>query len=781
MSAFSQASRADAGSPPVMGRADLTDCDREPIHIPGSIQPHGVLLAVSPADLRIVQVGGDTERFLGAPPAELLGVRLTDWLAAEHVTRLREMIGSADLAGRPAHAFNLKHDGASQSLEVTAHLSSGLLILEVEQHDGPQTIDFLTVVQDMIRKIQPAVCVEASLNVIVENVREVSGFDRVMVYRFLSDGTGAVEAEARRPDLSPYLGLHYPASDIPKQARDLYLRNWLRLIPDVHYKPAPLMAESSAANTPIDLSYSMLRSVSPVHLEYLTNMGVAASMSLSIIMGGKLWGLIACHHQQPRYLPHRLRVALELFSQMASFLLETKIAGEELAYRLQRKSVHEALVSRLTVESDLAKELTQSHPNLIDYVPSSGVGVWLDDRFLAIGETPDLSDVVQLVAWLNETVADGIFETNCLSSVYPPATAYADTASGLLALSISKTPRDYVLWFRPEFVREVSWAGNPDDKPVIVEDDGLRLSPRKSFALWKSQVRLQSRPWENADIQTAQALRVSLLEVVLKRIDQVAREREKARLRQEELMAELDRRMKQWEATAEELRREGDRRAVVETELSMVLRRTVLEQEAERRRIARELHDSLGQYLAVMQLDLDSIGRHAEASDEIQQRVVKLKQLTASVGHEVNRLAWEIRPTALDDLGLQTAVQQFLEEWSETSKLQFDLHLTLSDRRLPPVIETALYRTLQEAVTNVVKHADATQVGIILEGNEKEARLIIEDNGRGFHWGDVEVSPAPTVRLGLLGIRERLSLVGGTLEVETAPGQGTTLIIHVPV
>jgi light-regulated signal transduction histidine kinase (bacteriophytochrome) len=764
---------------PAMGRADLINCDREPIHIPGAIQPHGVLLALDPADLGVIQVGGDTERCLGAPVSALLGSSLTNWLAAEHVTRLRDMIESGEM-GRPAHAFKLQHANSQQPFEVTAHLSSGLLILEIEQFDLRQTADFLTVVQDMIRKIQPAVSVDASLNLIVENVREVSGFDRVMVYRFLPDGTGVVKAEARRPDLSPYLGLHYPASDIPKQARDLYVRNWIRLIPDVHYEPAPLIGANSAGNAPIDLSYSMLRSVSPVHLEYLTNMGVEASMSLSIIIGNKLWGLIACHHQQPRYLPHRLRVALELFSQMTSFLLETKIAGEELAARLQRKSIHEALVSRLTVESDLAKELTQSHPNLIDYVPSSGVGVWLDGRFLAVGRTPENSDVVQLVAWLNETVADGIFETNCLSSVYPPATAFADNASGLLALSISKTPRDYVLWFRPEFVREVNWAGNPEEKPVKLQDEGSRLSPRKSFSLWKSEVRFQSRPWENVDIQTAQALRVSLLEVVLKRIDQVAKEREKARIRQEELMTELDRRMKQWESTAEELRREGDRRAVVEKELSMVLRRTVLEQEAERRRIARELHDSLGQYLAVMQIDLDSIGRHSDASGEIQKRVVKLKQLTASVGHEVNRLAWEIRPTALDDLGLQTAVQQFLEEWSETSKLTFDLHLTLSDRRLPPVIETALYRILQEAVTNVVKHASATKVGIILERDEKEARLIIEDNGRGFDWGDVEISPAPTVRLGLLGIRERLSLVGGTLEVETAPGKGTTLIIHVP-
>jgi signal transduction histidine kinase len=329
-------------------------------------------------------------------------------------------------------------------------------------------------------------------------------------------------------------------------------------------------------------------------------------------------------------------------------------------------------------------------------------------------------------------------------------------------------------------IRTVTWAGNPD-KPVENERDGIRLSPRHSFAAWRKEMRLQSKPWGSVDVQTAQSLRISLLEVVLRRIDQVAREREKARIRQESLMAELDQRIRQWEATAEELKREGDRRAVVEAQLSMVLRRTVVEQEEERRRIARELHDSLGQYLTIMQIDLDGIGRHAEASTDIQQRVAKLKALTADVGHEVNRLAWEVRPTALDDLGLQTAVQQFLEEWSETSKLAFDLHLTLSGRRLPPAIETVLYRTLQEAITNVVKHADATRVGIILESTDKEARLIVEDDGKGFHWDEVENSTVPNMRLGILGIRERLSLVGGSLEIETAPGQGTTIIIHVPI
>jgi signal transduction histidine kinase len=276
-------------------------------------------------------------------------------------------------------------------------------------------------------------------------------------------------------------------------------------------------------------------------------------------------------------------------------------------------------------------------------------------------------------------------------------------------------------------------------------------------------------------------LRLSLLEIVLEHTDQLARERERARVQQQALLIELDHRIAQWEATAQSLRRESDRRAVVEAELSQVLRRTVLDQEAERQRIARELHDSLGQYLTVMRLDLDGIGREAAASASIRERVEKLKELTTDIGQEVNQLAWEIRPTALDDLGLQKALQQFLEEWAERSTIRFDVHLALNDRRLPPAIETALYRVLQEAIRNAVKHAEASKVGVILEATATEVRLIVEDDGKGFVWDRLAAEAAASPRLGLLGVRERLALVGGVLEVETAPGSGTTLLIHVPI
>ena len=508
-------------------------------------------------------------------------------------------------------------------------------------------------------------------------------------------------------------------------------------------------------------------------------MGVAASMSISIIIDNKLWGLIACHHMSPRFLPFRLRVVFELFSQMASFQLQTKVAAEDFNVRLRSKSSHEMLVVGLAGETDLANGLTQFRDRLLDYIPAAGLGLWLDGRYTSLGETPTGAQVEMLVGWLNETMTDGIFHTDHLSAQLPKALGFADKASGILAISVSRSPRDYLIWFRPELVQTVFWAGNPD-KSVEDSSSGIRLSPRKSFAKWQQSVLRQSEPWTNIDIKTAEALRTSLLEVVLEHIDQLSRQRHRARIQQDALIAQLDERVRQWETIAQELKREGDKRAVLEAELAEVLRNTVTEQEAERQRIARELHDSLGQYLTIMRLDLDKISHDRDATAEIQQRVARLNTLTTQAGREINKLAWEIRPTALDDLGLQTAIEQFLEEWGERSSLQFDLHLTLSDRRLAPAIETALYRVLQEGIRNVVKHAAATRVGVILDATAKEVQLIIEDNGRGFAHEDIQLESKPAARLGLLGIRERLALVNGTLEIESSPN-GTTLLIHVPL
>jgi two-component system, chemotaxis family, sensor kinase Cph1 len=774
-------SNADAAGP--AGRStkeasafvvDLTNCDREPIHIPGSVQPHGALLAVDPETLTIVQAGGDTNRLFGAEPFELIGESIVSLFPADRVARLQTVLSAEGPMMRPRHSFTIISKDDAATIDTFVYRSGEALVLEFEPAGENQPEDALALVQTMLERVQQAETTQLFCQGLADQIRRVTGFDRVMVYRFLEDGSGIVDAEARGEDVESFLDLHYPASDIPRQARELYLHNWIRLIPNARYTPAPILpADDPRTRTPLDLSHSLIRSVSPVHLEYLANMGVVASMSLSIILGGKLWGLIACHHGTPRFLPHRLRTACELFAQMASAKLETRVAADEFEAQLRSKRIHEELLTRMSGEADLAEGLTRHKPNLLDYISAEGVGLWLDSKYTSLGRTPRPDQVANLVAWLNQTAAEGIFHTDRLPQLYPPAAKFAEVASGLIALSVSKTPRDYVLWFRPEVLRTVTWAGDPN-KPVETIDGGLRLSPRKSFSAWRESVKLHSRPWRGVDVQAAKTLRLSLMEVILRRIDQISRERAEAQVKQIALT-------EQWQAVAAELKKEAQRRALVEEELSHVLRSTVEDQEAERQRISRELHDSLGQTLTLLKFGLDEFSQALSDNDENRNRLTALKNLANDVGSQMNRLAWEIRPTALDDLGLETSIRQLAETWSERLNMRFILRLAIKEQRLSPNIETTLYRVLQEAITNIARHANATRVAVILEVREKEVSMIVEDNGRGFHPNEAAASHTPSKHLGLLGIRERLSLVSGTLEVESAPGKGCTLYIRVPL
>ncbi len=759
--------------------ADITNCDREPIHIPGSVQPHGALLVADPKDLQIIQVAGDTPRILGAKPIELLTTNLSDCFPPDRVSQLRTLLDTEGSLIRPVHAFDIASRRDGVPVDTFVYRSGTLVALELEPVGESIPEDTFAIVQAMLSRVQHADTPQDFCQGLADGVRRVSGFDRVMVYRFLPDGTGCVDAEARGEGVESFLGHHYPASDIPKQARELYFKNWIRLIPDARYTPAPILSADDPRNDkPLDLSYSLIRSVSPIHMEYLANMGVVASMSLSIVMAGRLWGLIACHHRMPRYLPHRLRMACELFAQMASAKLEAKVAAEEFEAQIKSKRVYAELVMRMSREADLAEVLTRHRPNLLDYIPAGGVGLWLDNHYTMLGKAPHADQVAALVAWLNETAADGVFFTDQLPLLYPPAAEFADVATGLVALSVSKTPPDYVLWFRPEVIHTVTWAGDPH-KPIETVNVGERISPRKSFDAWRELVRLHSEPWRSVDVEAAKALRLSLMEVILRRVDQLAREREAAGIKQEAHTAKLDRSLAQWRAVAAELKEQIQRRA--KTELSEVLRSTVAGQEAERKRIARELHDSLGQTLTLLQFGLEELDDSLPKSPKCSEQLKVLKRLANGLWSEVNWLAWEIRPTALDDLGLETSLRELIETWGERLKLQFDLHMALNGRRLPAAVETTLYRVLQEAITNIARHAEATQAAVILEANEKEVRMIIEDNGRGFSTNEAEPPDKPSKRLGLLGIRERLSLVSGTLEVESEPGCGCTLYIRVPL
>ncbi len=508
------------------GFADLTNCDREPIHIPAAIQPHGVLLVIDPASLKVIQFAGDVKRLLGLDPETILGRGVDTLVTSPELERLRTLAAQDITIPRSTFEFEMMVERGAEALDAIVHQSDGALVVELEPRSGEPPKNPLTLVQGMIARVQSAPDAPGFMRAVTDEARAATGFDRVMIYRFLPDESGEVVAESKQDDLEPMFGLHFPASDIPKQARDLYLRNRMRIIPDARYTPAPLTPVlNPLTGEPLDLSYAALRSVSPLHLEYLANMGVAASMSLSLVFAGRLWGLIACHHRTPRHVSQTVRAACELFAELVSLQLSEKLAIEAQTDRLRMRGLHAGLVEAMVGQDNLGEALIQAQPNLLDYIPAAGVAVRWEGKVTRLGEAPTDEQVERLVAWLNESAPDGVFMSDSLSSQFPPAKDYADVASGLLAISVSRAPRDYVLWFRPEASRAVNWAGNPA-KPIDFAEDGVRISPRKSFAAWEEIVRDHSLPWSDAITDAAQSLRVSILEVVLRHQDKIMRERE---------------------------------------------------------------------------------------------------------------------------------------------------------------------------------------------------------------------------------------------------------------
>lgn len=541
---------------PRFGQVTLTDCDREPIHIPGSIQPHGALVALDPDTHAVVQSAGDLESMLGIGPGDPAGMTIRELLGTEAAKRLEDAVDRGVPRQMPLKNYEVELDTAAGPVDAIVHPDGPVLIVEFERaargRGGMHSALFT--VQNMLAKVNAAGTLDEYHQACAEQIRELTGFARVMVYRFLEDGSGTVIAEAKADRLDSYLGLHYPETDIPKQARELYRTNWLRCIPDVSYTPRPLVPETNPlTGKPLDLSHSAFRSVSPMHIRYLENMGVAASMSLSIVNRDELWGLIACHHDAPHYMVCETRAACEVFAQVYSLQLEAREHAETYEYSLRQRSVHQQFVTRLAREESLSEGLIRYRPNLLDLIHADGVVVFVGGEYSEVGHTPGREAVQSILRQL-DTQDEGVFATMSLVESFPDIAGDFRETAGMLALSISRSPNDYILWFRREVVETVTWAGNPA-KAVEVEDGTEKLTPRASFGAWRETVRGRSRPWKRNEIEAVEALRLSLLEVVLRRMDQLARERAEAQERQALLMAELDHRVKNTIANIQSLMR----------------------------------------------------------------------------------------------------------------------------------------------------------------------------------------------------------------------------------
>lgn len=523
-------------------QVDLSTCDLEPIHIIGRIQSFGWLISCS-SDWIINHVSANAGDLFGADVDELVGSPINRFIAPSAIHDIRsrlQVLSSGDSVER-LFEVDLHEDG--RLFDIAIHASGRSFVLELEKSEGGRRRDYVSYVRPMIERMRSAESVEVLCQSAARHLRGLTGFDRVMVYRFEGSGAGEVIAESLNGGIDSFHGLHFPASDIPAQARRLYARNILRIITDIDDPTVPIVPATNPDGQPLDLSMSGLRAVSPIHIEYLRNMGVKASMSVSIMRRGKLWGLMACHHYSPLALSFSVRTASELFGEFFSYLLEQKESDHAFATREQSLRVHDEIMARVASGDALLDAFDEFGESIDKVVPFDGLVGWVDGQFVHQGSTPNRDQFEKLARFLNTAGASTVWSTDNIGALHEPAREWLEKAAGLLALPVSRKPRDYIVMFRKEMLQDVYWAGNPE-KAVQLGPNGARLTPRKSFEMWKEERRGYSKPWTNEEIQAAESLRVTLLEVVLRLADTANQEREESAKRQDTLIAELNHRVR---------------------------------------------------------------------------------------------------------------------------------------------------------------------------------------------------------------------------------------------
>jgi chemotaxis family two-component system sensor kinase Cph1 len=502
-------------------QVDLTNCDREPIHIPGNIQSHGFLLAIDEKSFVINYISENTDGFISANASQLLGLPLNEFekllRPALNSGSLEQLIkiGIAQNTFESINPYPLKINGGDYYLIISA--SGDNYLLEFE----PVTLQLD--LQNQIGKSVSEILSGKNLKALLENtakeIKSIIQYDRVMIYKFLDDGHGEVVAEAKNDDLEPFYGLHYPASDIPKQARELYKLNYTRIIADVNSVSSPVITRD--VNTNLDLTHSVLRAVSPIHIQYLKNMAVESSFSISLLAHGELWGLVACHNYSPRFIDYKAREASKLIGQIVSSALEYRVEEEETGQNNNYQEAMNLISVHLTRDESVFSALTRQSYTLQDITGASGVAMIYEKELITLGNVPDQAQLRGLFDWLKITMDDGIYYTHRLPEIYQPAKEFKAVGSGLIAAMISRDLDEMIVWFKPEQITEINWAGNPD-KPVTQNVDGLlNLSPRNSFEIFSQLVENTAVKWTKTEVANVIKIRERLINAISKKAGEI--------------------------------------------------------------------------------------------------------------------------------------------------------------------------------------------------------------------------------------------------------------------
>ncbi len=459
----------------------------------------------------MVQASANAEQLLGLSSAVLGGS--LDGISSELSAALRSFRGHRPQATPLALKCRLGEPARDYVALIHRPPGSGGVAIELEP--AGEAVDVQDAVADGLARIVAAPTLHILCDESARIFKAVSGYDRVMVYRFDEDGHGEVFAESREQTLEPFLGNRYPASDIPQIARRLYIRTRVRMLVDVEYKAAPLVPRlSPITGEELDMSLCSIRSMSPIHIQYLKNMGVGATLVISLVVGGKLWGLIACHHYSERFVSFDIRSQCDLLAEAMSTRITALESFLQSQAELSVRRLEQRMIEAISSEGDWRGALFNGSTTLLQPTGASGAALLFDGQILTVGDVPGTLDVRELGVWLDKKAAGKVFATVSLAFENPEFAPLTQVASGLIAVPISRAPGEYLLWFRPERIRTITWGGNPF-KPVIVGNDPRDLSPRRSFSQWHQLMEGNSEPWTAADLAAARLIGTTVADVVL--------------------------------------------------------------------------------------------------------------------------------------------------------------------------------------------------------------------------------------------------------------------------
>ncbi len=510
----------------------LERCTNEAIELVGAIQSHGVLIALD--GRRVAMVSANASTMFGMASTAMLGCHAGEILGplAESQVFAAEVRG--ELSPSVPTFLDIRCAALASAIPAQIHRTGELTVIEMEwqqnqnvSRDLPRN-SFIPV-HDSLWSFDETADIESYSAFIADQLRVLTDFDRVLVYRFDDDWNGAVIAESRNDHLPTLNGHRFPSGDIPSQARALYAKNLIRLLADSLAPPIPLIpARNPVTGAPLDMSFSVLRAMSPVHLEYLKNMGVRASVSVSLIVNGRLWGLIACHNREPRQVSFRLRELIEIIGRTASLKLSTMNASQRSCYMSRIQIILTELTRMLRDHGDIGQLVKLMNTEILNLVGADGVAIGIGSQRYYAGVTPNDQQVEALAAWVKYRVStDMEFHCDCLESLYSPASEFVTNGAGLLAICIKEPFNDYILWFRREMSQTISWAGNPE-KSLVIDTSGPRIEPRRSFSAWIQKVRGHSLPWKEQECDVARSLSRSLVEFLAVRAMNHSQQRNEA-------------------------------------------------------------------------------------------------------------------------------------------------------------------------------------------------------------------------------------------------------------